>query len=197
MDEWTTARPARGRRGLGPGLTVFVVVDVLLVVAALVVLAAFLSGRGEPGTTVDPSPSVASTAPAPTDPGPTAPAPTAGPGTSADAGTFASPSGNIACEIGADAATCTIADSTAEPVTVEGCAGPVGQVVTVTAAGSETPCITGAIPGPAAPGTPVLDYGQSATVDDFTCESEESGMTCRHEPSGAGFTLARAGVELF
>ncbi len=183
MVESTTPAPSR-RRGLGPGLTVFLVVDVLLVLAVLVALAAYLSDGGRAPGAADPG----ATASAPAEPGAT--------GGAAFDGAFALPSGNIACEIDADAATCTVAESTAEPVTVEGCAGTAGQVLTVTAEGASTPCVQGALPGPAAPGTPVLEYGEQTTTGDFTCASAESGVTCRHDPTGAGFTLARAGHEI-
>lgn len=187
MQDSATAGPARGRRGLGPGLTAFLVVDALLVLAVLVALAAYLSG-GDDGP--DPAPGAASSAPAtPAD------GATAGPDdVSLDA--FALPSGNIACEISEGSATCTIAESAAAPVELEGCAGVAGPVLTVTAEGASTPCVQGALPGPAAPGTPVLEYGASTTVGDFTCASATTGVTCRHEPTGAGFRLARAGHEI-
>ncbi len=51
-------------------------------------------------------------------------------------------------------------------------------------------------PVPAAPGTPVLEYGETTTSGDFTCDSATSGVTCRHDPTGAGFTLARAGHQI-
>jgi hypothetical protein len=185
MDESTTPRPAR-RRGLGPALTTFLVVDVLLVLALLVALAAFLSGGRDPEGT-DRGASSA----------PTQSGGTASPGSDAAiSGAFALPSGNIACEITGDAATCTVADSTAEPVPLEDCAGTAGQVLTVTADGASTPCVQGALPGPAAPGTPVLEYGESTTSGDFTCDSATSGVTCRYDPTGAGFTLARAGHQI-
>lgn len=190
MTDSTTSRPARGRRGLGPGLTVFLVVDILLVLAVLVALAAFLSG-GERDPAAGADPEASSTAPA--DPGAE---PEETPTGEVTPGAFASPSGNIACEITDVAATCTIADSTAEPVAVENCAGTAGQVLTVTAEGVTTPCVQGALPGPAAPGTPVLEYGESTTSGNFTCESERSGMTCRYDPTGAGFSLARAGHQV-
>ncbi len=191
MDQSTAVRPAR--RGLGPGMTAFVVVDVLLVLAALVALTLYLSdGRTGGDPAAGESPGAGST-------GTTAPGDGRSPTTDASSGpgTFALPSGNIACEITGEAASCTIADSTAEAVPVEGCAAPAGQLVRVTADGAETPCPRGALPGPAAAGTPVLEYGESTTVGDFTCTSSTSGVTCRHDPSGAGFSLARAGHRLF
>jgi len=188
MDASTTSRPAR--RGLGPGLTAFLVVDILLVLAVLVGLAAFLSG-GDRTPLGAADPGASATTPAGGDPGDESPGADPVP-----AGAFALPSGNIACEISDDDATCTIADSAAAPVEVEDCPGTAGQVLTVTADGASTPCVQGALPGPAAPGTPVLEYGEATTVGDFTCESATSGVTCRHDPTGAGFTLARAGHQL-
>jgi hypothetical protein len=192
MDESTTPRPGAGRRGLGPGMTVFLVVDVLLVLAVAVALAVYFSGGDTPGTAAGPTPSAGASA----TPG-SSPRATPGSTDSPGPGTFALPSGNIACEITDTAATCTIADSAAEPTTEEGCAGVVGPIVRVTADGATTPCVQGALPGAAAPGTPVLEYGESTTVGDFTCTSSTSGVTCRHDPSEKGFTLARAGHQLF
>lgn len=188
MDESTASRPARRR--LTPGLTAFLVIDVLLVLAVLVGLAAYLSGGDQ-----DPSGGTEATSTAPADPGGDAGDGSASP-TTEPLDTFATPSGNIACEITGEAATCTIAESAAEPVDLEDCAGTAGQVVTVTAQGASTPCVTGALPGSAAPGTPILDYGEETTVGDFTCASATSGVTCRHDPTGAGFSLARAGHQL-
>ena len=44
---------------------------------------------------------------------------------------------------------------------------------------------------------PALDYGETTSAHGFTCESAESGVTCRHDESGYGFTVARAAYELF
>ncbi|NMR19644.1 hypothetical protein [Cellulomonas fimi] len=184
----------RSRRGaLGPRLTTFVVVDALLVLAFLVVLVLFLSSG--PGTGGDAAPDDGAT-PAAT--GPTSPgaAPSAGSAGDDDT-TFALPSGNIACEMSTDAATCTIANTTATPPPDAGCTGVIGRILTVTAEGAEMPCVEGALPGVAAPGTAVLEYGDSTTVGDFTCTSSSTGVTCRHDPSGRGFALARARAELF
>ncbi len=42
--------------------------------------------------------------------------------------------------------------------------------------------------------TAILDYGTSKTVGPFTCDSAETGMTCRDDATGKGFTIARAGI---
>ena len=39
-------------------------------------------------------------------------------------------------------------------------------------------------------GDPVLDYGRELTAEGFRCTSEVTGVTCTHEGSGHGFTIA-------
>jgi len=97
----------------------------------------------------------------------------------------------------ADAATCTIASSTATPPTDATCTGVIGLKLTVTATGASRPCVEGAKPDVAAAGTPVLAYGQTKTVGAFTCTSSSNGVTCKHDPTGKGFKLERAGSSLF
>lgn len=43
---------------------------------------------------------------------------------------------------------------------------------------------------------PPLDYGEAVRVGPFRCDSAQSGGTCRNT-DGNGFTMARAGVQLF
>ena len=45
-------------------------------------------------------------------------------------------------------------------------------------------------------GSMVLPYGRSITVGGFTCNSEETGMTCTNA-AGHGFSVARARQRLF
>ena len=190
--------PDSGRRShgtLGPRMTAFVVVDVLLLLAFLVVLALFLSGTIGGAATGGNGPAAAPSTPAGATPG-ESPEPSSAPGVD-EAATFALPSGNIACEITAAAAACTIANSAATPPVDAGCTGVIGNLLTVTADGAEKPCVEGALPGVAADGTSVLEYGQSTTAGDFTCTSSSTGVTCQHDPTGKGFRLARAGSELF
>ncbi|WP_130414206.1 DUF6636 domain-containing protein [Xylanimonas ulmi] len=118
----------------------------------------------------------------------------------ADAGpalaTFASPTGNITCEISADAATCSIAQLAQQPAPSDTCDGTVGNRVSVTAQGAIlTPCVpTAQQPQPAPADMSKLDYGQSVTQGQFTCTSERTGMQCRDDKTGKGFSLARAGI---
>lgn len=185
------ARPGRGRRTLGPGLTAFLVVDVLLVLA-FVLVAVNAPQREAPGPgaveeTVD-EPETTPEASAPEEP------------TDAEAlGAFVLPSGNIHCAMDETSATCTILSfSYAAPAVPEGCAGTVGNVLRVDAASEQVtfPCVEGEPPA-AAEGTPELAYGEASTVGDMTCQSSRNGVFCRHNPSGVGFSLARAGYTIF
>lgn len=42
----------------------------------------------------------------------------------------------------------------------------------------------------------IFEYGNTVEFDGFECESEETGLTCEND-EGYGFTMARAGIELF
>jgi len=177
--------------GLGPGMTAFVVVDALLLAAFLVMLVVFVSQSlgGSSDSAVEPvSPAVASGVAASAAPSSTS--------AGEDTVKFSLPSGNISCEITPDAATCTIANSSATPPVDAKCSGVIGVKLTVTAKGASMPCVKGAPPGVAPAGTPVLEYGQSKSAGDFTCSSSSTGVKCLHVPSGKGFKLARAGSEL-
>lgn len=185
------AAPARRRRPLGPGLTAFLVVDVLLVLTFLVLLGLWLSDGSEEEPQAAPSP----TAPVEETPEESAPAePTENSGLT----DFQLPSGNIYCSMTEDSATCTIVDFSYEPPPPpEGCAGTAGHVLTVSAGGPASfACVEGDVAPPPAD-LPVLDYGQGSTIGEMTCLSSRNGAFCRHDPSGAGFSVARAGTNFF
>ena len=42
----------------------------------------------------------------------------------------------------------------------------------------------------------IFAYGNTVELEGFECESEETGLTCEND-EGYGFTMARAGIELF
>ncbi len=188
--------PAAGvaRLGLGPGLTTFLVVDVILVVTFVVLLVMSQAGGGERPAAEEPAPVETSAQPETT---PEASAPEE-PEESEALPAFVLPSGNIWCAMSDTSATCTILEFSFTPPDVpEGCAGTVGNVLTVTA-GEDAgfTCLEGS--APAAPaGTPVLDYGGGSTIGEMTCLSSQNGVFCRHNPTGTGFSLARAGAQFF
>lgn len=187
---------ARGRRGgpsLSPtGMTTFLVVDAILVLTFLVLLVMHLvNGSGAPA-----GPAAGSTGTTPSSVAPeTTPEPTApsAPADNQGLSEFVLPSGNIWCSMTETSATCTIGQfSFAPPTPPPGCTGIVGPVFTVTAAdGAEQPCVPEVPPRPE--GAPVLEYGQASTIGEMTCYSSRNGATCRHDPTGEGFSVARAG----
>ena len=103
---------------------------------------------------------------------------------------FQLPSGNIACDIKADAVTCTIASKTFTPPATTCKDDSAGHTVVLDAHGVSTPCATGGMPGVAPAGTPVLFYGSSSTVGRYTCTSATNGVKCT-DNHGVGFRLAR------
>ena len=189
----TGAQERRGGLTLSPtGLTTFLVVDAILVVTFLVLLLMHLVGSGDGPSTppaagaTSASPSVApETTPEATSPS----APAANQGLAE----FVLPSGNIWCSTTETSATCAIGQySFAAPTPPPGCTGVIGPVFTVTAAdGAAQPCVPEVPPRPA--DAPVLEYGQASTIGEMTCYSSRNGATCRHDPTGEGFSVARAG----
>ncbi|NTW39197.1 MAG: hypothetical protein HGA44_04795 [Cellulomonadaceae bacterium] len=186
----STAPGQGGRPSLTPGMTTFVVVDVILVVTLLVLVVMQVVNAGGP-TTPAPGQAVESSAAPESTPEQSAPP---SPTDAAELTSFVLPSGNIYCAMTATSATCTIITFTfTAPKPPAGCAGTVGNLLEVTAGQDPTmPCVTTA-PGPAPADTPVLEYGQASTVGEMTCHSSTNGATCRHNPSGKGFSIARGG----
>lgn len=121
----------------------------------------------------------------------------AAPSGSASAGPshFRLPSGNIACTLTADSATCTIANATFTVPPVAGCTGTVGHTVVLDSHGVATPCETGPAPGVAGEDVPTLAYGSSSALGGRTCTSATDGVTCT-DGRGVGFRLARESLTL-
>ena len=98
---------------------------------------------------------------------------------------FYSPSRNISCEIntggrvGQDDVYC----QTDTPA----------QSVTLNNDGTFRSCTGMTCLGNAAPGIPMLAYGKTMALGQFTCLSEESGVTCTVS-DGRGFTISRSGI---
>ena len=186
-----------GSRGLPPSIIAFIVLDVLLVVAA-VALGLSMGSDGTDTPTAQPSSSAsAAVTPGSTPSDDASPAPSQTPQTvGADGKKVASPSGNITCTLAPEGAECAIASLATEPAAVAGCEGVAGYVVTLDTSGVHTPCVP-AQPGQADATVPVLAYGDATAVNNFECLSTEAGMKCSNTNTGQGFTLARAGVTRF
>ncbi|GEN79424.1 hypothetical protein [Actinotalea fermentans] len=189
----TGAPERRGGPSLSPtGQRTFLVVDAILVVTFAVLLVLHLvnsaAAPSTPAAAATPTPT-SSAAPETT---PEATAPSA-PADNAALAEFVLPSGNIWCSMTQTSATCVIGQfSFAPPTPPPGCTGTVGPVFTVTAAdGAAQPCVPEVPPRP--DDAPVLEYGQASTIGEMTCYSSRNGATCRHNPTGEGFSVARAG----
>lgn len=195
VDHSTAPAPERagGRRALSPGMTTFLVVDVILVLTFLIVLAMNLTTDRDPSADAAPA-SSASSEPE-TDPEESAPPE---PENAEAVAEFQLPSGNIHCSMTETSATCTIVSfSYTPPELPAGCAGTVGNILLVTAAeGASLPCVE-APPAGAVAGTPVLEYAQASTVGEMTCTSSPNGVYCQHNPTSKGFSVAKAGYRLF
>ncbi|MFD6177845.1 MULTISPECIES: hypothetical protein [unclassified Isoptericola] len=180
-------QPPRRRR-LSAGWIAFIVVDVVLIALAAVFAVQIL-------TSSSPNPPEAGADPI-TTPTPSVSASEDTPMQGAAVAQLASPSKNITCTIYADGVSCGIAQLNQQPAPVDGCDGTVGYVATVDSDGQvELPCVPASQqPKTAGGDADVLDYGESRTEGDFTCTSEKTGMSCIHDPTGKGFSLARAGI---
>ena len=111
--------------------------------------------------------------------------------TSTEPVAFALPSGNIACTMSVDGVTCTIASYTYAPPVVAGCTEMTGHVLVLNADGVAFDCVSGPPPAVAGDDVPVLEYGLTTSVGDYTCRSATDGVQCT-DASGTGFQLARA-----
>lgn len=105
---------------------------------------------------------------------------------------FQLPSGNIYCTLTEETAGCTIVDRTYDTPPGEDCEWR-GNVVQLTTDGVALPCPTSQ-PSTASSAMTVLEYGQSATLGPWVCQSNRDGLECFSLIDGTGFTLARASL---
>jgi hypothetical protein len=116
---------------------------------------------------------------------------------------FASPSGNIACQLGTfsdhGVARATVGcqigqHDYASPPRPADCRGGWGDSVALTQGQpAALQCHTDTLLGSS---SPVLDYGQTIIVEPIDCTSEESGMRCFDSRTGHGFSLSRDDYQL-
>ncbi|PYF96731.1 hypothetical protein SAMN05216184_11822 [Georgenia satyanarayanai] len=176
-------------RRLTPAQLLLIVVVSILVLLFVILLAGRLAGGGDEPTDATPSAAASSGTDEATDDATGDETPTEEP----EAEYFASPSGNIVCALTPDSADCVISNFQYEPEDADCEDEDAGGHLRVEAAGASMPCEPLVVAGD----VPALDYGQTTTAHGFTCESAESGVTCRHDESGYGFAVARASYELF
>lgn len=197
-------------RGLSKGVIALIVVDaVLILVLIALIITHPSSGPAEPEESpatpqatepADSNPEqqneAGDTAPE-DDADETAPAGEEPPEGALNEPAFATPSGNIWCDLDADGATCSIGGHEYAVGDQPDCDGHTGRVLQVTEAEATMPCV-GQAPPTSAPESHVeLDYGESTVVGDFLCSSAETGVTCRSMVDGHGFELAYADYSIF
>ena len=192
-----------GRSRLSGGERAVVVIAAVLVAVFAVLLAVRLTGSSALGATSAAGTGTAapSAAPTTTDATEEATEDATGEDLSDVPWDFVSPSGNIACTVDDERALCGIATfeyaDKIPAAEVERCDGKVGHFLQVTAEGASLVCDTsGQDLTIDAAGKPALGYGQEESVDGFTCTSEETGMSCRHDTSGYSFSVRRAAYDL-
>jgi len=112
---------------------------------------------------------------------------------------FRTPSGNIACIVSDEGARCDIAKRDWNAPRPAGCPAGMdfGQGLTVSDEGDGPGTVVCAGDTTLDPSAPVLAYGESTSVGDFTCTSEEDGVTCRDDGDNRGFFISKQTYELF
>jgi hypothetical protein len=112
---------------------------------------------------------------------------------------FQTPSGNIDCAMGlldgSALAECEISDHTyAVPARPTPCMGAFGDRLSMRQGSpARMTCHSDTVRGT---GYPVLQYGQTRSLNSVTCESQQSGITCTDNASGHFFQLSRDTYEL-
>ena len=109
---------------------------------------------------------------------------------------FRSPSGNVGCMIDTDYVRCDIGDHDwSPPPRPADCEFDYGQGISI--APGEPAQFVCAGDTSQAPDADPLPYDESITAGHMSCESAESGITCRDAESGNGFTISREAYRLF
>lgn len=114
---------------------------------------------------------------------------------------FQSPSGNVYCGLGDSpgqsgaVAICEIRDHTwVAPPRPTPCMGGWGDRISMQQGDApHMSCHTDTVKDP---GSPVLAYGQTQSLNSLTCSSEISGMTCTDNSTGHYFRISRDNYQL-
>ncbi|GIM89522.1 DUF6636 domain-containing protein [Paractinoplanes toevensis] len=153
---------------------------------AALTLCAALSGCDPGGGAASPTPSAHAGFG-----GPTAAAAT----TDVDEAMFRTPSKNIFCALTRSAVRCDIAQNKWNvPSKPADCELDWGNGAYIEAGKAAFTCTGDTLLGSA---TETLEYGRSLRSGDVLCTSESSGLTCKDEKSGRGFTMSVARYSFF
>jgi hypothetical protein len=114
----------------------------------------------------------------------------------ADNRPFLSPSGNIACLVGSDNASCDIADYTYQLPPPPPCAQHIkfgNRFSLEPGKKAEMVCHGDTV---RIAGEPTLNFGQTVSAGTITCESQPAGVKCTDSSSGHYFRVSRESYEL-
>ena len=106
---------------------------------------------------------------------------------------FASPTGNIVCQMSRTGASCVIGERDYRVPSPEGCVDGRSALFTVERRG---PATFGACEGGVVVPGSSLPYGTASVVGPMTCLSRQTGMFCWSGRTGHGFRVARASYDL-
>jgi serine/threonine protein kinase len=213
MDPAPADRPIRTGRVLGLTVVGLVVLALALPRAGLGIASpAAPTSEPPPASTMPATTAVMETAPEPTPPPTTAPStpvpppvgttaprapvtdPTTSPSTVPPPVSFLMPSKNIGCSLSGSGARCDInTKNWTAPPPGAGCGLEWGDAIQVATGPATFVCHSDNLIGSAA----VLAYNRSARWGPYRCDSAEAGVTCRHEGTGHGFSLARERYDIF
>jgi len=108
---------------------------------------------------------------------------------------FQTPSKNIICDLSPSAVRCDIVHkSWSPPAKPSSCELDWGNGMHITAGKAGITCAGDTLIGTA---SETLGYGQADRSGSVLCTSESSGLTCKDEKTGRGFTLAVSRYSLF
>ncbi|GIE93625.1 DUF6636 domain-containing protein [Paractinoplanes rishiriensis] len=117
------------------------------------------------------------------------------PAESVDEVVFRTPSKNIACALSPSAVRCDILRKDWQPPSKPAdCELDWGNGAHIRAGEAALTCSGDTVLGEA---TTTLEYGKAYRSGTVRCDSESSGLTCKDEKTGRGFTLAVARYSLF
>ncbi|MBU2662193.1 hypothetical protein KOI35_01600 [Actinoplanes bogorensis] len=115
--------------------------------------------------------------------------------TTVDEAMFKTPSQNIACALTASDVRCDIVrKSWTPPAKPADCDLDWGNGLVVSGGKVVFTCAGDTVIGSS---DQTLEYGQALRAGSVRCDSESSGLTCKDEETGHGFTLATAAYKIF
>ncbi len=186
------AAVAEPRKRHGALTFAFVALALLAIAAAGIAVYVFLGGGdtgAAPASSPEPSPSATEspTQEAPT-PSPSPEIKYPAPEGAAAFSWFSSPSGNIACRLGADSTQCTIFENNYQANGFRDCDSNVVNLV-IDQSGAKMSCSGESVTA----SSDVLVYNAATASGNFSCTSSENGINCWDIYTGASFALARDG----